>query len=75
MKINVCGRIKSEEDREHFRLINQYCLFGFNWWQWVPRVKKQHIGSTEEKEYYGYELQWLCFWIEFYDASKYWRKQ
>jgi hypothetical protein len=30
--------------------------------------------SEAEKEYYGYEFQWLCFWIEFYDASKYWEQ-
>ena len=56
MKFYVCGKYESEESRKNLKEVGNNPLFGYNWWLWVPRLKRDAL---------GWEFQWLNFWIEF----------
>ena len=60
MQVHVCGKVKNKEQYNHYKAIGNNPEFGYNWWRWLPELKKQYLDSK-----YVWILTWLNFWVEF----------
>ena len=63
MKLYFCGKYKDEEQRKNYKKIGNNPLFGYNWWQWLPTLRRQNLDNKLVPV-----LTWLNFWVEFDNA-------